>query len=100
MKRLLLGLFLFSGAALACEKIEYVEAKDWTADELHLQACAALKEAGENPGFLASYDPMSGKIRESVAIECHKQYDLYVRILKNVHHKEQWSCEDVWRRIK
>jgi hypothetical protein len=96
MKRLLLGLFLFSGFALAaeCDKIEYAEAKDWAPTELEAQACLALKEMGNNTMLMSKaleghgvLDPVPMMYSDQGTV-CMKQYELYMRILKNVHKRD------------
>lgn len=84
--------------AATCDKIEYVEAKDWTAKELETQACMAMTEMANNE-LLASkasnghgvLDPVS-RMYSDQSTACMVQYDLYVRVLKNVHHKEHQPC--------
>ena len=94
-------LFAISAGALAaeCDKIEYAEAKDWAPQELEAQACLALKEMG-NSIMLASKASEGHGVLDPVAMMysdqgtvCMKQYELYVRILKNVHHRERPSCK-------
>jgi hypothetical protein len=102
---LLLGLFLFSGFALAaeCDKIDYAEAKDWTPAQLEEQACLALKEMGNNTMLMAKasegrgvLDPVAMMYSDQGTV-CRKQYELYMRILKNVHHRDSPtpSCDKV-----
>jgi hypothetical protein len=89
----------FAALAVQCDKIEYAEAKDWALPELETQACVAFD--GMRSNFMLSADAAKGRgpldpvarMYMDQSNVCQKQYELYIRILKNVHHKEPKPCK-------
>jgi hypothetical protein len=96
MKRLLLSLFLFSGAALACEKIDYVEVKDWPVEQVEKAFCDAKSESLQMTirqihlmgSTLVDYHDYDAPINR-----CDAQVAMYGRVLKNVHKRELPTCK-------
>ena len=87
MKKLILGLFLLSGVAHACDKIEYVEDKDWPVAKVERALYDATAEAlqGARLGIELT-DISTGRSPYDDTIHlCDAQARLYIRVLENVH---------------
>jgi hypothetical protein len=100
---LTLWLFLLSSAAFAdCEKIDYVEVKDWPVAKVEQVYCETYAKKWE---VADSVNWMSGEMispdgtatarfyeHRAAMNLCFAQLALYVRVLKNVHHKQVPFC--------
>jgi hypothetical protein len=89
-------LFLLSGAAMACEKIEYAEVKDWPVEQTEKALCEARKESleltvksirlmGSNYVDYREYTPAINR--------CDAQAALYERVIQNVHKRPLPNCK-------
>lgn len=94
MKRLLLGVFLLSGSVLACEKIDYVEVKDWPVEKVERALCDAKEESYklvvmqldlQDSPYAREYPPRINL--------CEAQAALYTRVLENVHKRKLPNCK-------
>ncbi len=94
MNRLLLGLFLFSGVALACEKIDYVEAKDWPVEKVEKALCDAKEETVKLVIRQVNLQdsPYAREYTVPIAV-CEAQSALYSRVIENVHKRKLPNCK-------
>jgi hypothetical protein len=92
MKKLLVGMFLLSAPpfALACEKIDYVEVKDWPVDKVEKALCEAMAESlGLTMRSIDLTDVRTGRSPYDAAMNlCDAQASLYGRVLENVHKRK------------
>ena len=73
---------LVSVQSLACDKVDYAEAKDWPVETLEAAFCADFHESVQTTTQAADlHDP--GLLRYSN--RCAEQAMMYHRILKNLH---------------
>lgn len=83
-----LAILIISGSAMACDKVEYAEAKTWSTDKLQKAYCADVKE---------NLDRVVAKIErrmdyDSVDMQrCLDQTALYKRLLE-ARGKDQFKC--------
>lgn len=86
---LTLALALLALPALACDKVEYAEAKTWSTAKLQQAYCADLQENGNrllmNLNGTAGYDSRAAEV-------CAQQMALYKRLLES-HGKAEFSCK-------
>lgn len=87
MKKLMLGLFLLSSVAHACDKIEYIEVKDWPIAKVERALCDATAESLELAiRSIDLRDIRTGRSPYDAAQSlCDAQARLYIRVLENVH---------------
>jgi hypothetical protein len=92
MKKLLVGMFLLSASplALACDKIEYVEVRDWPVEKVERALCDAMAESLELAGrSIDLMDIRTGRSPYDAAYNlCKAQASLYSRVLENVHKRK------------
>ena len=95
-------LLLFSTVAFAdCEKIDYVEVKDWPVAKVEQAYCVANAEKWQvwRQGtmidmWLPDGTPTARGYKYEAALKvCHAQLALYARVLENIHKRAIPSCK-------
>lgn len=94
------GLFaIFVAApALACPRIEYVEARDWSAAQVERAYCDASKEATFRSGearrlAVVEHEPYKAEAMLRESNSCGQQRDMLGRLLENVHKRPLPACK-------
>jgi hypothetical protein len=95
MKTYLTTLFLLlSSCAFACDKIDYVEVRDWPVEQVEKALCDAREESLklrmrqldlQDSPYAREYPPRINA--------CETQAALYVRVLENVHKRKLPNCK-------
>jgi hypothetical protein len=92
-------LLLFSTLAFAnCEKIDYVEVKDWPVAKVEQEYCKTFSEKWAMPApklddFHADGTPTPrAKIMLDALNVCNAQGALYIRVLENIHKRGAPFC--------
>jgi hypothetical protein len=87
-------LFLISSAVFACEKIDYVEVKDWPVEQIEQTYCAdQLEMVGLISRQLNLQDSPYARQYTKPIDTCESQMALYVRVLENVHKRKLPNCK-------
>jgi hypothetical protein len=76
--------------ALGCEKIEYIEVKDWKPAVIAKAYCDADKETKRVFEVAGTQNDIRPILKE--ADICMKQMELYKRALKNLHGRNAPAC--------
>ncbi|HEY2815853.1 MAG TPA: hypothetical protein VGK44_01835 [Casimicrobiaceae bacterium] len=86
--------FTVAESVLACSRIDYAEAKDWSPDELERQYCAAVGEMQRSSAAgKAAPTPQAGLAIMRSADGCYEQAKMYERIFKNIHKLNVPTCK-------
>jgi hypothetical protein len=94
-RRGVLALALAVGPAIACERIQYVEVKDWKPEAIVAAYCADYHEAlriTEEGHRATSTSRVNPAIYLSMINVCSEQMGMYARALKNLHGREMPPC--------
>ena len=110
MRAMLFAALLLSGAAFAqCEKVEYVELKDWSVEDIekrycydeklsHIEMDTALKigalrlEMQQKLGHDSASFARDQESRLENSSVCADEVSKMARLLKNVYHKDRPTC--------
>ena len=89
-----LAAIVATASALACPKIEYAEANDWSPDELQRQYCAPIAAMRQSTAAAkAAPTPQAGMMILRSSNGCFEQGTMYERIFKNVHKMDVPTCQ-------
>jgi hypothetical protein len=80
----------------SCAKVDYVEAKDWTVDELERNYCHDIRQWQRGREIVLAETKASKRVVSDYVLQqtagCDVQAALYERILKNVHKRPLPTC--------
>lgn len=101
MNRLPPALLVFAAFqvhAVACAKIEYVEARDWSPVQVEQAYCAAGNAAtyGRTEArrlAVVEHEPYKAEAVMKQANACAEQQAMLARLLENVHKRQLPSCQ-------
>lgn len=84
--------------AALCARIEYVEARDWSAPQIERAYCDASKAAAfglteARRLAVVEHDPQTAQITLNQANVCAEQQALFGRIIENVHKRPIPVCK-------
>lgn len=98
---LFLALVAASSAAQAapCQRIEYVDARDWPIEKAEAAYCVASKRADLNRGLwrdLAAKGLLNGADSKEITADansCAERASLFGRVIENVHKRPLPACK-------
>jgi hypothetical protein len=86
-------LLLLSTTALACDKIDYVDVKDWPAEKVEQAYCESHAEMLHTAFASIGLRGSAADENKLAIAACESQMAVYLRVLENIHKRRVPSCK-------